>query len=245
VADELVLAVTLFVLGAPVWEAFWWQAQRWSHDPVELRSVSRRVYLAVLFGLAAAVAMIGTLGLLIVTFEDVTRDRFGARTFDDARIPIGLVLTSVVVSIYHWWVARCDRRLAPPIDLREGPLREITLVALDGRAERAALAEALGRPVRLLHPVDRRARQPRPPAELGPAASGPSRAVESGELTTVTATAPVDPAELDVDVEAPVPAAQGGAVDALIEAVRSSEHSRLLILLRPDGSCEVLPVVED
>ncbi|RPI23978.1 MAG: hypothetical protein EHM57_03270 [Actinobacteria bacterium] len=69
--QPLLLAITLFVIGGPLWWYFWSRVQRYAvADPVEARSPSRRLYLFLSFGVGGVAAVIS----LIVALATVLRD---------------------------------------------------------------------------------------------------------------------------------------------------------------------------
>lgn len=155
--EDVIRAITLIAVGAPVWGRFWWRAQRFAGSQAELRSTPRRLYLIVLFGVAAVVALGGTLSLLVVLFEDIGDGVVGRGTLHDLRIPIGLVLSTAVVAGYHATIFRRDRRLTAPAT-PVTRLREVLVLGPqgDGAAEDPAalladrLRRELGAPVRVL-----------------------------------------------------------------------------------------------
>lgn len=138
--QDVIRAVTLIAVGGPVWARYWRRAQRHAASQAELRSTPRRLYLLVLFGVAAVVALVSTLSLLVVLFEDIARGELGRGTVDDLSVPVGLVLSTVVVAAYHATVFRRDRRLTLPTE----PTRRVReVLVIGGGAGTAAQAEAL------------------------------------------------------------------------------------------------------
>lgn len=129
VANGLIGAVTLLVVGAPLWWWFWSGAQRaLAADPApELASPTRRVYLFVLFGVGGVVAVIAVLVAAFIGIEAGLRGEFGDETVQDLGIPLGLLVATATISGYHWAVYRRERRIAPPKEATRGP-REVPLV---------------------------------------------------------------------------------------------------------------------
>jgi hypothetical protein len=154
--NTLVVALTLLLLGAPLWWAFWrrLQARVASGDLAELRSPSRRAYLVLLFGLTGLTAVISTAVILFVVFRDLLEGSLAITVLHDLRAAIGLVLTAGGVSAYHWLVHRADARSAPA----DEPIhpRTVLLVSPDGRQLADAVAAGTGASVRRLHRLDAR-----------------------------------------------------------------------------------------
>jgi hypothetical protein len=113
-ANPIVLAVTFLILGLPLWWLFWSRAERHAvADPEELLSISRRVYVIVTLGMSATVALISLVIMLTIFFEDMAGGDLGGETFRRLRVPLGLVLSTAVVAVYHGLVYRDDRDAAP------------------------------------------------------------------------------------------------------------------------------------
>ncbi len=109
--STLAAAITLIVIGTPLWWHYWSAIQRFkAADPVgELRSITRRIYIVVLFGVAGIVAVISLIVLVFLVFEDILDSRFGSGTLDGAAVSVALLLTAGALAWYHLTVFREDR----------------------------------------------------------------------------------------------------------------------------------------
>lgn len=138
-ANVLMAAITLLVVGLPLWWVYWSRIQRHAAAAPdrEVVSISRRVYVFVLFGLGGVVALISLLVLMFIAVEDLIDGRFGGETIRSLRVPLALVVTLGVVAAYHWTVFSSDRRLAPE---EARALREVVLVG-GNDALRTAVAD--------------------------------------------------------------------------------------------------------
>jgi len=134
--NVLVAAVTLLVVGGPLWWFFWSRIQRSSAlDAVaELGSPTRRVFLFALFGVGGVVALISLIVLVFIAFEDLIGGSVTGETFREIRIPLALVITTGAIAWYHWRVFDADRESAPSPEWRS-PLREVIVL---GSADLAA-----------------------------------------------------------------------------------------------------------
>ena len=248
VANTTVLAITLLVVGLPVWQLFWRTCRRFATDPAELHAVSRRVYLLLLLGVSAAVALVALVVLFSQFFEDLTVGEVGRDTLHTIRVEAGLVLAAGTVSAYHGTVFRSDRRALAALPAAAGPepglptgggpvapvdhraaartaLREVIL--LSDAADRAEVAEALEAQlhtrVRCWHLAG-----PSPDGEAVPALDAAASA---------TPASPVPPAA--------DPAATAAALAEQVRAGAGSGHQRVLVVQRAGDPVELLPIMAD
>ena len=241
VANTTVLAITLLVVGLPVWQLFWRTCRRFAPDAAELHAVTRRVYLLVLLGVSAVVALVALVVLFSQFFEDVTVGEVGRDTLHTIRVAAGLVLAAGAVSAYHGTVFRADRRalaalpaVAAPAGPGTGP------VAVPGTSGAVGSPETphpspvgvLREVILLSDAADRRAVAEALETELqtrvrcwhlgGPGADGQATGI---------ATEGADPA---------------ATATGLAERVRADAgHQRLLVVHRSTGSTELLPIDPD
>lgn len=131
----VITAVTLLLVGTPLWAVAWQRAQRaFVVSPeMETSSSSRRVYLFAVFGIGGAVAFGAMLRLLFLIFEAILGEGSGSGIVDEIAIPIALLVTTGAVATYHWTIYRAEKDVEPPRVRREvtliwsggGDLREI------------------------------------------------------------------------------------------------------------------------
>ena len=144
-ANRVILAIILGVIGLPLWWTFWSRIRgHLEADPsVEIGSLTRRLYLVVLFGVGGLTALISLTVVLFVGIDDLLDGTFGGETLDSARVGLALLLTVTGVAWYHLGVFRSDRAIAEQLAPAPAPLpppeTHVVLIApLDGE-----LAEAL------------------------------------------------------------------------------------------------------
>lgn len=134
--NTFLVAATLLLVGTPVWWGFWGRAQRArrARPDEEARSVTRRVYLFLLFGVGAVVGVVAVLAGGFTTIEAGLRGDLGRSTLTDLGTPLALLLTAAAVSGYHWAVYREDRALtadrAPAVAVPAYP-RDVLLLGPD------------------------------------------------------------------------------------------------------------------
>lgn len=144
--DLLLAGLIWLVIGSAVWVWAWRP-----HNPADPRG--RRVYLVAVFGVSAVVALIALLfvGFRIFTFFLET-DTLASGLLDSVRAPIGLLVATLLVAIYHFAVWRSDRKL---IDATEpasaGKFESILLVAgQDSHELRVSLGNLTGAKIQVL-----------------------------------------------------------------------------------------------
>jgi hypothetical protein len=125
----VIAAVTLLLVGAPLWAVAWRRAQQAMAATPEEESASsaRRIYLFAVFGIGGAVAFGALTRFVFVLFESVLGERPGGALIEDIRIPVALLATTGAVAAYHWSVYRAERNIAEPT-----VRRDVTLVWAGG-----------------------------------------------------------------------------------------------------------------
>ncbi|MGB7425037.1 MAG: DUF5671 domain-containing protein [Ornithinimicrobium sp.] len=161
--NALLAALTLLLVGGPVWWIHWRRCQRAvADDPSrgELSSWTRRTYLLLLFGASAVVAVIALLVGVYRVVDDGLSGELGAETLRSTRFAFGLLVTTSTIAVYHWTIYRADRHRMPDSD-EEAPAGETPAqprwVLLVGPAD-SELAQAvstrIGDDVQVARPVE-------------------------------------------------------------------------------------------
>lgn len=148
--NTIVAALTLLLVGGPLWWRYWSATSRARRDDPEneLRSPTRRIYVFVLLGLAAIIAVIDLIVFLFLVFEDLLDGSLGRGTIGDTSVALGLLLTAGAVAWYHFAVFKEDRADAPQ---DEGPtLSEVILVGSVSSELADVISQRTRAPVRLL-----------------------------------------------------------------------------------------------
>jgi hypothetical protein len=114
--DIVLAAITMLIVGAPLWAVAWRRAQAAlsANREEEATSPARRVYLFGLFGVGGAVAFGALIRLVFVLFEAMLGERSGGALAGDLSIPVGLLITTGAIAAYHWSVYRAERTVAEP-----------------------------------------------------------------------------------------------------------------------------------
>lgn len=146
-ANSLILAVTLLLVGAPIWWFFW---NRVEHEVLksqeDLASPTRRIFLLMLFGVSGVAAVISLISGIFLIFDDILNSEFGMNTLRDTRFVIGILLTNAAISGYHWAIYRSEKDVAVEI-FQKG--RNITLVGPADEHIAQLLKEQIGGHIQL------------------------------------------------------------------------------------------------
>ena len=139
--NTLLAAVTLLAVGGPVWWLYWRRIQAASRDAPgdEITSPTRRVYLAILFGLGGLAAVVALIVGVYLLLDDVVQGTVAAETLRRMRFPVGVLVTTAAVAAYHGAVHRSDRERMPAAVAAQGP-RFVLLVGPSDREIARAVA---------------------------------------------------------------------------------------------------------
>lgn len=127
--------IASLVIGAPVW----WAAWRPLRAREDAGAAGRRVYLVVVFGVSAVVAIVALLVVGYRIFEFALDNGAGDGLIERIRAPFGLLLATGLVAAYHLAVWRRDRAAEPV----QGSARAIDRVVLVSAGDDGPLAAAI------------------------------------------------------------------------------------------------------
>ena len=131
--------ISALVVGGPVWWLAWQPTQQLS--PAEVHSTGRRVYLILVFGVSAVVAIVTLLVIGYRLFEFALGDFTGDSLVDRVRAPLGLLVATGLVAGYHFAVWRRDRSVSAAAPQ---PARTVGRVILVTDADPEPLSQAIG-----------------------------------------------------------------------------------------------------
>jgi hypothetical protein len=155
--DRIVLALTLGLLGVPVWGYHWYQAQRSAAElgAEERYSLPRRM---LVFGaiIVSALAILGTVShILFLLLNAILENDLSLTLLRDAKWSMGTLVAAALFGPYYWLVLQEDWRIGAPVPKRAAAAKSVTLlIAEDGRATVDRLEQALGVKVRVLQRAD-------------------------------------------------------------------------------------------
>lgn len=147
--NTVLAALTLLVVGGPVWWLFWRRIQaavRADAEEEEHASPTRRIYVFVLFGVAGVAAVVALLVGVFVLLQDVFEGSVSAETVRGLRYPVAIIVAAGLLSAYHWGVYRSDRE---HLQTRERGPRFVLLVGPADPEVARALAHRTGGRVEL------------------------------------------------------------------------------------------------
>lgn len=108
--NTLMVAITLLIVGSPIWWYFWNRIERHvAVDPAEQISITRRIFLMSLFGVAGIASVISVLTGVFLFMDDLLNSQLSRSTLHNARFAIAILLANAAISWYHWSLYRTER----------------------------------------------------------------------------------------------------------------------------------------
>ncbi len=153
--NTLLAAATLLLVGVPVWWIHWRRIRSAvAADPVtEVGSVTRRIYLVALFGIAGLTAVIALLTAGFLFFQDLVDAQLGPATIRSMRYAVGVLVASAAVSAYHGTIFAQDRAVVLPVGPSEP--RSVVLVGAADPDLARTVHRATGARVEIWERLDR------------------------------------------------------------------------------------------
>jgi hypothetical protein len=111
--NTLLVAITLILVGSPVWWFFWQRIEgNVAVDGLEQSSPTRRIFLLMLFGVASVAAVVSVLTGVFLFLDDLLNDQLGFETLRQARFAIAILLSNAAIAWYHWSIYRHERSIS-------------------------------------------------------------------------------------------------------------------------------------
>ena len=110
--NTLMVAITLLIVGAPIWYFFWSRIE--SHlvaDGEEISSPTRRIFLLMLFGVASVAAVISVLTAVFLFLDDLLNNELAQETLRQMRFAIAILVANAAIGWYHWNIYRDERKV--------------------------------------------------------------------------------------------------------------------------------------
>lgn len=110
--NTLMLAITLILVGAPIWYSFWSRIE--SHviaGGEEQSSPTRRIFLLMLFGVSAIAAVISVLAGVFIFLDDLLNNQLSGETVREMRFAVAILLANAAIGWYHWSIYRQEREV--------------------------------------------------------------------------------------------------------------------------------------
>ena len=139
----LSLALTLMLIGAPLWVRYWLRQQEEvrTGSGAERQALSRRTFIFVVFGVAVLATLASGSTFLFMLLDAVFERRLSTEVLDGGKWARGAALTAGMLSAYHWQVLKEDRAAAPEPEPAPAAVAKQVTVAAGPRA--AALVDAI------------------------------------------------------------------------------------------------------
>jgi hypothetical protein len=157
--EWLAAAITLLLMGIPLWGWYWLDVQRQVHrQPVAARlAVSRRVFVFAIAGVSVLVAAVDLVIVLFKVFEGLLESALTQDDIFDVRWSIALLLTTGAIGIYYWLVLVEDRHALAGVEREPEQPRAKTVLLVSPDADGSELVsrlEALGERVQRWRRLD-------------------------------------------------------------------------------------------
>lgn len=111
--NTLLVAITLLLVGAPVWWFFWNRIENHvALDGHEQSSPTRRIFLLMLFGVSSVAAVISVLTAVFLFLDDLLNSRLGSDTVRQMRYALSILLANAAIGWYHWSIYRHERSIS-------------------------------------------------------------------------------------------------------------------------------------
>ena len=111
--NTLLLAITLILVGAPVWWFFWNRIEgHVAIDGHEQSSPTRRIFLLMLFGVSSVAAVISVLTGVFLFLDDLLNSQLGTETLRQMRYALSILFANAAIGWYHWSIYRHERSIS-------------------------------------------------------------------------------------------------------------------------------------
>ena len=139
----LSLALTLLLVGTPLWVRYWLRQQDEvrAGDAAERQALSRRTFIFVVFGVAVLATLASGSTFLFMLLSALFESRLSTEVLDGGKWALGVALTAGMLSAYHWQVLKEDRAAAP--EPRRAPAAVAKQVTVAAGPRAAALVDAI------------------------------------------------------------------------------------------------------
>jgi MFS family permease len=114
--NALLLAITLLIVGLPVWQLLWRRIYRHIEQDREreISAISRKVYLFTVIGISAIAAVVSTLTFTVQIFQGLFGGDIGGSTWRETSYAISILVVGILVGLFHLRVFRHERAEAGP-----------------------------------------------------------------------------------------------------------------------------------
>ncbi len=114
--NSLLLAITLLVVGLPVWQILWRRINlHINQDPErEIPAISRKVYLFTVVGISAIAVVASALTITVQIFQGLFGGDLGGGTWRETSYAISILVVGILAGLFHLQIIRHERSQAGP-----------------------------------------------------------------------------------------------------------------------------------
>lgn len=121
--NPLVLAITLLVVGTPLWGLYWRDVQGIAVQggSEERVALARRVFIFLIFGISVLLVLVNLSIVLFKLFDAAFGGGTGSNVLWATRWSVGILFAAGAVSVYYWMVLKEDREATAGFELAVEP----------------------------------------------------------------------------------------------------------------------------
>jgi len=114
--NSLLLAITLLVVGLPVWQILWRRTNlHINQDPErEIPAISRKVYLFTVVGISAIAVVASALTITVQIFQGLFGGDLGGGTWRETSYAISILVVGILAGLLHLQIIRHERSHTGP-----------------------------------------------------------------------------------------------------------------------------------
>lgn len=150
--NTLLAAITLLLVGTPIWYLYWHRIQIHAkrQPEVEASSGTRRVYLFLLFGAGGVLSVVTLLTGTFILFEAIFAGDPISDLLREIRYPVSILLGTIAITAYHWSIYSSDKEI---VSIEQAGPKRIVLIGPADETLRKMLREQTGGNVQLMESV--------------------------------------------------------------------------------------------
>jgi len=114
--NSLLLAITLLVVGLPVWQILWRRISLHINQDLEreIAAISRKVYLFTVVGISAIAVVASALTITVQIFQGLFGGDLGGSTWRETSYAISILVVGILAGLFHLHFIRRERALSGP-----------------------------------------------------------------------------------------------------------------------------------
>ena len=151
--NALLLAITLLLVGLPLWQIVWRQINHRisTHRVAEISSIARKVYLFTVVGVSAIAAVVSILTITVQIFQGLFGGDFGGATVREISYAISIFAVGLIGGLSHLRIIQRERKETGPSTRTH---KSLLLIGPADRAFARELERSTGARVEIVESLD-------------------------------------------------------------------------------------------